>query len=237
MPIYRTIKDSNYSVISNYTYLKDNDLSFGAIGLMTLLLSCKDDTNFSLKFIGIISCKSIKIVTKYLNELKINNYVYIKKSNTKDGYTYMYYIYEDKKFNPFFISENPDTQNPTWENPPMEIVVANKYYNKKDKIDKNKLSLNLCFLTNYLIDWDFIKLNDINLFSYDSFLTEFIKDEEIRQVISVVNYVVRKIKDNNYKDENDNPIINLLSYFKESCRHNLDCMKARSDPHLFDDWL
>ena len=116
--------------------------------------------------------------------------------------------------------------------PLLDINTNNLY-----KINIDKTKLNLCFLTEYLIDWDFIKLNDINLFSYDNFLTEFLKDEDVRQVISVVNYVVKKIKDSNYKDESNNPITNLLSYFKESCRHNLACMKARSDPHLFDDWL
>ena len=68
--IFRTVKDKNYMIVSNDTYMKDKELSFGAIGLMTILLSCEDDTNFSLNFINIISGKISKIVTKYLNELK-----------------------------------------------------------------------------------------------------------------------------------------------------------------------
>lgn len=43
--IFRTVKDRNYMIVSNDTYMKDKELSFGAIGLMTILLSCKDDTN------------------------------------------------------------------------------------------------------------------------------------------------------------------------------------------------
>ena len=87
MTIFRTVKDNNYTVISN-TYLKDENLSFGAIGLMTILLSCKDDTKFSVSLISKISHKSNKVVTKYLNELKRNKYVYVKKKNTRDGFKY-----------------------------------------------------------------------------------------------------------------------------------------------------
>ena len=68
--IFRTIKDKNYMIVSNDTYMKDKELGFGAIGLMTILLSCKDATNFSLNFISVITCKRPKVVTKYLNELK-----------------------------------------------------------------------------------------------------------------------------------------------------------------------
>ena len=42
---------------------------------------------------------------------------------------------------------------------------------------------------------------------------------------------------NNYLDEENKPINNLYTYFKESCRHNLACIKAQNDPHLFDDWF
>lgn len=40
--IFRTVKDKNYMIVSNDTYMKDKELSFGTIGLMTILLSCRD---------------------------------------------------------------------------------------------------------------------------------------------------------------------------------------------------
>lgn len=234
MSIFRTVKDNNYTVISN-TYLKDEKLSFGAIGLMTILLSCKDDTKFSVSLISKISHKSNKVVTKYLNELKRNKYVYVKKKNTRDGFKYEYSIYECKDFNPYFLNISPDTQNPTWESPPMEtgntIINTN---NKQDKIDKTKL--NLCFLTESIIDSDFIQINDINLLSYDNFLSKLLEENDNRLVIQVVSYVVKRIKDNDYLDEKSNPIENLLTYFKSSVINNLESMKARADDSLFDDW-
>ena len=47
MSIYRIVKECNYTIIDN-DYLKDKNLSFGAIGLMTLLLSFKDNTKFMM---------------------------------------------------------------------------------------------------------------------------------------------------------------------------------------------
>ncbi|MDE5539500.1 MAG: hypothetical protein K2J20_03335, partial [Bacilli bacterium] len=86
----------------------------------------------------------------------------------------------------------------------------------------------------YLVDWNFIPLNDINLFGYDNFLNNFLNNNEDTQiVIKVVNYVCKKIMENKYLDEEQKPITNLLSYFKTSCLSNI----KRFDEHLFDDWF
>ena len=117
-------------------------------------------------------------------------------------------------------------------------VYINQYiwyniYMEKDifNIDKNKL--NLCFLTEYLIDWNFIKLNDINLFSYDNFLTNLLNEGKYTydEIMKVVAYVATRIMKNNYLDENKQPINSLLSYFKTSCISNLG-MNER-----IDEWL
>lgn len=35
--IFRTVKDKNYMIVSNDTYMKDKELSLGAIGLIDFL--------------------------------------------------------------------------------------------------------------------------------------------------------------------------------------------------------
>ena len=135
----------------------------------------------------------------------------------------------------FDIEYNKNSTLPPNTLPPMKNY--KDYINTNNiKINIDKTKLNLCWLTEYLIDWNFIELNDINLFSYDFFLVEFLKEDETRTIVSIVNYVVKRIKNNNYLDEENKPISNLYTYFKESCRHNLACIKAQNDPHLFDDW-
>lgn len=130
------------------------------------------------------------------------------------------------------INDNK-TNSPPPTIPPL-VVNANEINtinNNKINIDKNKL--NLCFLTEYLIDWNFIKLNDINLFSYDNFLTNLLNEGKYTydEIMKVVAYVATRIMKNNYSDENKQPINSLLSYFKTSCISNLG-MNER-----IDEWL
>lgn len=228
MSIHRVEKVNNYSVVSNNTFMKDKNLSLGAIGLMLILLSCKDDTKFNMKFISIISNKSIKVLNKYMRELKNNYYIKIEKNNSKDGFYYNYSIYESKEDNPDYI---PAYQNQVWESPPMENDITNKYYNNKINIDKCKLS----FLTNYLLEWNFIDINNSQLIEYDKYLNKLLVDNQdnIRRIIEIVSYVVKRIKSNDYKDENNNPIINLLYYFKYSCNSNLDKLNNSYDDDLY----
>jgi len=245
--VFRIVKDKNYSVISN-EYLRDKNLRLESIGLMTIILSLSSDYKITMDSLLKLTKENYRTIKLILKELKENGYVEINKQRDEKGHYYFDYIFfESNKLNPLHTFYNADNDNNCYIEsnknsaiPPNTFSPMKNYTdyintnNKKINIDKSKL--NLCWLTEYLIDWDFIKLNDINLFSYDSFFIEFLKEDEVRQIISIVNYVVKRIKNNNYLDEENKPINNLLTYFKESCRHNLACIKAQNDPHLFDDW-
>lgn len=220
MSIYRIIKENNYTIIDN-DYLKDKNLSFGAIGLMTLLLSFKDDTKFNLKLISMVSGKSIKIVTKYLNELKRNNYVNVKRYTTKDGYYYDYFIYESKTFSPNFKDDTQYDQNETLESQPIGKDITNNNYIKQDKIiDKTKLDL--CHLTEYIVDNGLININDMNLFYYDDFLRDLLHNEDYKKVIRSVTYTTNHIIKSKFKDEEYKDIKDLLNYFKVSVKSNIN---------------
>lgn len=220
MSIYRTVKECNYTIIDN-DYLKDKNLSFGAIGLMTLLLSFKDDTKFNLKLISMVSGKSIKVVTKYLNELKKNNYVNVKRYTTKDGYYYDYFIYESKTFSPNFKDDTQYDQNETLESQPIGKDITNNNYIKQDKIiDKTKLDL--CHLTEYIVDSGLININDMSLFYYDDFLRDLLNNEDYKKVIKSVTYTTNHIIKSKFKDEEYKDIKDLLNYFKVSVKSNIN---------------
>ena len=176
--------------------------------------------------------RAIKVM---LDNLKENGYLEITKLRDEKGHFFFNYIFfESNKLNPlynFYIVDDANqsvindnkTNSPPPTNPPLvvndnEINTINK---NKINIDKNKL--NLCFLTEYLIDWNFIKLNVINLFGYDNFLTNLLNEGKYTydEIMKVVAYVATRIIKNNYLDENKQPINNLLSYFKTSRISNL----------------
>lgn len=70
------------------------------------------------------------------------------------------------------------------------IYINNNYNINKINIDKEKFNLN--FLTETLIDNRLIELNNIDLFSYDEFLTSFLNENEkdYRLVLNHIRLVV-----------------------------------------------
>ena len=234
--IFRVVKDKNYTIVNN-EYLKNKNLKVESIGLLTIILSLPPTFKITMKsLISITNEKAnyrkIKII---LDNLRDNGYLETNKLQDEKGHFYFDYIFfESNKLNPlynFYIVDDANqsvindnkTNSPPPTNPPLvvndnEINTINK---NKINIDKNKL--NLCFLTEYLIDWNFIKLNDINLFGYDNFLTNLLNEGKYTydEIMKVVAYVATRIIKNNYLDENKQPINNLLSYFKTSCISNL----------------
>ena len=234
--IFRVVKDKNYTIVNN-EYLKNKNLRVDSIGLLTIILSLPSDFNITMK--GLISLThqkaNYRAIKAMLDNLKENGYLEITKLRDEKGHFFFDYIFfESNRLNPLYtfyvvdganqsvINDN-NTNYPPPTNPPLVVNdnEINTINNNKINLDKNKL--NLCFLTEYLVDWNFIKLNDINLFAYDSFLSNLLlnKDYTYKDIMKVVAYVVSKIKHNNYLDENNHPINNLLSYFKASCNSNL----------------
>ena len=234
--IFRVVKDKNYTIVNN-GYLKNKNLRVDSIGLLTIILSLPSDFNITMK--GLISLThqkaNYRAIKAMLDNLKENGYLEITKLRDEKGHFFFDYIFfESNKLNPlytFYIVDDVNqsvvndnkTNSPPPTNPPPVVNdnEINTINNNKINIDKNKL--NLCFLTEYLIDWNFIKLNDINLFGYDIFLSSLLNDEKYKhdEIMKVVAYVATRIIKNNYLDENKQPINNLLSYFKTSCISNL----------------
>ena len=234
--IFRVVKDKNYTIVNN-EYLKNKNLRVDSIGLLTIILSLPSDFNITMK--GLISLThqkaNYRAIKAMLDNLKENGYLEITKLRDEKGHFFFDYIFfESNKLNPlytFYIVDDVNqsvvndnkTNSPPPTNPPPVVNdnEINTINNNKINIDKNKL--NLCFLTEYLIDWNFIKLNDINLFGYDIFLSSLLNDEKYKhdEIMKVVAYVATRIIKNNYLDENKQPINNLLSYFKTSCISNL----------------
>lgn len=230
--IYRTIKDKNYSIIDN-KYLTDKDLSLGAIGLMTIILKCKDDTKFSMNLISVISGKSVKVLTKYVNELKKHYYINVKKYNTKDGFNYDYFIYENNEFNPKFKKDSPDTQNPIWESPSLDKGIYYNNYNKQDKIDKTNFELSN--ITEYIVNKGLIKLNDMELFAYDDFIKELLITQNYKKLVKSISYTTNHIIKNKFLDSNDKPIKNLFNYFKSSVISNIERQYTNEELQEMDD--
>lgn len=97
MAVFRVNKSKNYTVMSNY-HLKDENMSFKAKGLLSVMLSLPDDWDYSITGLSKISKENEKAIKTILDELKELGYLRIVKlmpNETKSGrIEYIYDIYE-----------------------------------------------------------------------------------------------------------------------------------------------
>ena len=121
MAIIRMNKSSDYTVMSN-THLKEKNMSLKAKGLLSLMLSLRDDWEYSVE--GLVSiCKESEVAVKSaLNELKKFNYLKVTKllpNQTETGrIEYIYDIFEK----PQQGIENQDIEKQGVENLGVEIL-------------------------------------------------------------------------------------------------------------------
>ena len=80
-----------FTIMSNY-HLKDMSLSFKAKGLLSMMLSLKDDWNYSINGLVAISKESKKAVQNSIKELELAGYV--RRTKMQDAKGKFYYKYE-----------------------------------------------------------------------------------------------------------------------------------------------
>lgn len=106
--IHRIEHKDNFTVISNDT-IRNPELPDGAFRLLSFMLSCADDWDFSVKGLAYVLNISESVVKYRLKELKKFGYVRTRKVQNEKGYfgEYVWDVYEE----PYIRS----TKNPTSE--------------------------------------------------------------------------------------------------------------------------
>lgn len=259
---------TGYTVMSNY-HFHDKNLSIKAKGLLGLMLSLPKDWDYSINGLVTLSKDGKDSVKSGLNELKQAEYLKIEKYKDENGlFRYKYLVYylpypkwlEMKNLTRYGNStlevENPDTDFPAPEVPDMENPTQLKNNkinnnNKKDKIDKTQDLDSSCeeikhsILTKELIRRNYISEDDSSSFLFDDFFKQLIKEGyHYKDLLIMSNYVVSRIKENNFKDENGYEIQNKYGYFKNSLISNINRFNNvpedlySDEDSLFDyDWL
>ncbi len=92
----RTIKDKDYTVMSNY-HFKDKRISLRAKGLMSMMLSLPDEWTYSLNGLNSICTESKTTIRNVVKELKELHYLEVTEKRREDGKIYYeYYIRKSK---------------------------------------------------------------------------------------------------------------------------------------------
>lgn len=123
MPVFRVVKNANYTTMSNY-HLRDKTLSLKGKGLQSMLLSLPDEWKYSVKGLAEICLEGRGSINAALRELERRGYLVRKQSRLPDGTMggIEYWIYEK----PQPCTENPHTENPAAVNPVTDNPATGK---------------------------------------------------------------------------------------------------------------
>ncbi len=127
MAVFRTVKNGNFTVMSNY-HLRDKNLSLKSKGLLSFMLSLPEDWKYSIKGLANVSKDGIYVIRNCVKELEKYGYVQRRKARNDKGQMVdvEYIIYEqpiNSKKQPCLekpILGNPTLESPTLENPILE---------------------------------------------------------------------------------------------------------------------
>ena len=209
MSVFRIEKNKNYTVMSNY-HLRDKNLSYKAKGLLSFMLSLRDDQDYSIQGLVSVSKESTKAIRSTLEELEDNNYLIREKIQLKNGrFDYNYHIYETphtQKGN----TDNGDTENDTQINTNLINI------KEQDKLDK---TINV--ITIELIKRKFIDITDLDIYRYDDLFNELLQNYEFKEIIIATSYFIKFWKLNKGLDEEGYELNDKFNYFKESLKSNL----------------
>lgn len=235
--VFKIEKNKNYTVMSNY-HLRDKNLSLKAKGLLSFMLSLPETWDYSINGLVAICKEEETAIKSALKELKRNKYLKINKlypNETKTGkIEYEYVIYEE----PYFEGKEQEGENLPLEIQGLEndgqisIKETNteKQIDKTDKIDKTiNGSQNLIFvydknynqLTNDLVKRGYIDQNDTEKVYYDNLFNEVLIDNDFKDIVIISHYIISRVIDRKFRDEDNNIIENKFGYYKEALLSNI----------------
>lgn len=229
MSVFKIEKNKNYTVMSNY-HLRDRNLSYKAKGLLSFMLSLPEDRDYSINGLVAVSKEGVKAIKNILQELQRCGYLIINKKQNEIGqfeYEYLIYEYPEYRKGPMDLGEvEKDTQINT------NIININKQI---DKDDKTKISVFFVseehnILTLELIDRGYINENDTQIFYYDKLFEELLEEgNTYKDLVQIVHYIIPRVLDRKFRDEEENFITNKFGYFKSSIIGNINRLNLDLD--------
>lgn len=248
MPILRKPKHENFTMVRNY-FINDTRLKPDGKGVLLFMLSKPDDWSFKYEnlMVGLgIGEKYLRSCIKQLEDLK-----YLKRSKCRGEnghYIWNYYIYEEPYDMELKRGISPgiplgdvvegDVLNGN------NIQSTNELNTKEliDKIDKpsqglinEKVEHNI--LTNELIELNYIDGKDeLSSFYFDNLFNSYLLNgKTYKELFSAIHYIVPRVVDRKFIDEDGNKIVNKYGYFKNAIESNFRKLESLNHDIYSDD--
>lgn len=234
MAVFKVEKTKNFTIMSNH-HLQNKNLSLKAKGLLSYMLSLPNDWDYSLAGLVANSKESKTSIRNTLNELKENHYLSITKlypnQTESKKIEYVYNIYEEPHLEPSI--QKQDTENQYLDYQYLENdtqINTNKQRMKEqtDKVDKTKNRIfedNHNFLTIDLIDRKYITNDDTDIYNYDKLFENLLNEYETSEILMILHYIIPRVLDHDFIDENGEKIANKFGYLKNSILNNIVRLK------------
>lgn len=236
MAVFKVEKTKNFTIMSNH-HLQNKNLSLKAKGLLSYMLSLPSDWDYSLAGLVANSKESKTSIRNTLTELKENHYLSVTKlypNQTKSKkIEYIYNIYEEPHLEPDIQKQDTENQYLDFQSLENDTQLnTNKQSIKEqtDKIDKTKnriFEANHNFLTIDLIDRKYITAydTDTDIYNYDKLSESLLNEYEIKEILTILHYIISRVLDRDFVDENGEKIVNKFGYLKNSILNNIDKLK------------
>lgn len=235
MSVFKVEKIKNYTIMSNH-HLQNKNLSLKAKGLLSYMLSLPEDWDYSLAGL-VANCKESKTsLTTALNELKKNGYLIIEKmypnQTASKRIEYVYNIFEEPQLEPVIhkqYMENLDLDFQDIEFNTQQNTNKQSIKEQIDKDDKTKSSNifkdNHNYLTIDLIDRGYILKTDSQIYYYDKLFEKLLQEHELTDLMMIIHYIIPRVLERGFNDENGNKIDNKYGYLKQSVLNNINRLK------------
>ncbi len=227
MPILRKVKERKYTTIDN-TIINDKRADCSCKGFLLFMLSKPDNWKFNFKNFQAELSEGRKAISSIIK--KLGSLGYLNRVMTKDNKGYWDWIYYfsktitiEKQRNSSVIPQRVDRESVDREG--VDIINTNI---NKDKLDKENLNPFFKreehnFLTNLLIDKGYINEYEYDISNYDNLFNKYLSDDySYIDLTTIASYIVSKVKERNFEDEDFNPIQNKFGYFKASMDSNIN---------------
>ena len=176
MAVIRVEKRSNFTVVDN-TFIRDNNLSLKAKGLMLLMLSLPPEWDYSIAGLSAICQEGKTAIRNCLKELEDNYYLVRERRNNEKGY----FVYE------YILKEIPEV--PHIENQHTDEVGAAGAHTEEAHIEErhteNRTELNKDVLKKDLLNKDLRNTERVSGITAEEayeLLDELVNDRELKEL-------------------------------------------------------
>ena len=231
----RVHKNNGYTIIPN-EILRDMNLSLKSKSLLSLMLSLPDDWDYTVAGLTKLVKEGYDSVDSGIKELIKFGYVYREESRKERGYfKYIYHIFESPKDNYYLNKNEPVGEKRV---AVKRIAEKNEQQNKdnkkdiKDKYDKTqnkKIEHNI--LTKELIKLNYLSSDDeFSSFNFDNLFNHYLVDgKSYQELFSAIHYIVPRVIERNFTDEDGFEIKNRYSYFRNAIESNFEKLSKNTD--------